>query len=198
MKYLSSIKNNIDVQLAIVLIVFYISEALTKIGLFHEYDFHNYSALVKGGFSFIVIVYSVFRFTRKTRKTHRILIFMLTMGVIFGIGQYFFNEHTFGENIFQNTKFFFRYLFVFIILLYFSELPYKFGKGIYLIVFEKIVLFNSLLVLIGFIFDIHLFDTYKFTRFGFSGFFAVPSIATYFYALALTYFSYKYITCRTH
>lgn len=195
MKYLLNIKNNIDAQLSVVIILFFISEALTKISLYLDHDFHNYSALVKGGFSFLVIIYAFFRITDKRR---RILFLMLIMGIMFGLGQYIFNDYSFGPNIFQNTKFFFRYLFVFTILLYFSELPYGYSKGIYLNVFEKIILFNSLLILLGFLFDIQVFKTYKFARFGYSGLFAVPSIATYFYALSLTYFGNKYITHRTH
>lgn len=194
MKYLLSIKNDLDLQLAGLLVIFYISEGLTKYFILTGATFHNYSALVKGIFSLFVVIFAVLNTTRKRKS---LLFFFIAFILIFLIGQYKFNLQTLGTYITQNIKFAVRYLFVFIILLYFTKLPYKFGKGTYFKVYEKIVLFNSLLIIAGFFFDIQLFKTYKFLRFGYSGFFAVPSLTSYFYALALTYFSYHYITNNT-
>ena len=176
-------------QLSLVLIFFYLSEAFTKIASYFHADFHNYSALIKGGFVLISLCFALFNFNKKRKS---ILIFLLIMSIIFLIGQYTFSTNGFNSNFFKNLIYSSRYIFVFILILFFIDYPFKFKSKMHLMVYEKIVLLNSFFIITGFIFNLKIFSTYS-SRFGFNGLFMVPSITTYFYALALTYFSYQYI-----
>ncbi len=190
---LNSHFNNKSFQLSLLLIVFYLSEAFTKIAYYFQAEFHNYSALIKGGFMIFSLCFALVNLTKK-RKT--ILIFLILMSIFFLIGQYTFSTNGFDSNFFKNLIYSSRYVFVFVLILFFIEYPFNFKSKIHLMVYEKIVLLNSFFILIGFIFNLKIFWTY-YSRFGFNGLFMVPSITTYFYALALTYFSYQYIKFNT-
>lgn len=176
-------------QLALVLIIFYLSEAFTKIAYYFHAEFHNYSALIKGGFILVSLYFALVNFNKKRKS---IFIFLIVMSIIFLIGQYTFGTNGLNSNFFKNLIYSSRYLFVFILILFFIDYPFKFKSKMHLKVYEKIVLINSFFIIIGFIFNLKIFWTYS-NRFGFNGLFMVPSITTYFYALALTYFLYQYI-----
>ena len=171
------------------LIVFYLSDAFTKITYYFHAEFHNYSAIIKGSFILFTLCFAFVNFNKKRKS---ILFFLISMSLIFLIGQYTFDTKGFNSNFFQNLIYSTRYVFVFILIFFFIDYPFKFKPKIHLMVYEKIVLLNSLFIIIGFIFNLKIFWTYN-SRFGFNGLFIVPSITTFFYALALTYFSYQYI-----
>ncbi|MDC9724100.1 MAG: hypothetical protein PSN34_15200 [Urechidicola sp.] len=65
------------------------------------------------------------------------------------------------------------------------------AKHILQITFEKVIIFNSLLIVIGGIFEIQLFKTYG-GRFGYNGLFVTSAAGTYAYLVALFYFLFKY------
>ncbi len=181
-----------DAFIQIVLIAFFISEALTKIGQFYKLEFYNFSALAKGSFCVFAIFYSLRHLTPQRRK---ILLFLLILTVFFLLGQLSFQKEFSPNLIYENFIFFSRYVFIFILSLLFSKDFFKSINSKYASIFEKIIIINSLLIIIGLIFDIRLFQTYKYAlRFGYSGLFIVPSLVSYFYALALTYFLHIYIT----
>lgn len=54
--------------------------------------------------------------------------------------------------------------------------------------FEWVMIGNSVLIIIGFLFSIKYFESYRFDRFGYNGLFITPSIASYTYIVALFYF----------
>jgi len=187
--FLKQIFLNKDRQLAVVLVLFYLSEAITKITYDLHSSFHNYSALIKGAFCVFAICYALDNLTLFRKK---IFLFLIGLSVCFVFGQYVFNDYTFGKDFPMNFVFFVRYMFVFVILLFLSENFRKMDKKYTYSVFEKVIVFNSVLIVVGFFFDIDLFQTYS-VRFGYNGLFMAPSISTFFYALALTYYSNSYI-----
>jgi len=179
-------------QLICILVLFFLSEAVTRVAFFHWASFHNYSALIKGVFMLAAIIYSVFNLTTRRKL---LLLFMCAVSIIFVIGQFLFNDLTFGDNFYGNLVFLGRYLFVFsICLVYYYEFTPKTKIKLYQ-VYEAIVMLNCAFILVGVVFDIPLFKTYN-NRFGYNGVFMAPSISTFFYALALTYFTHCFITQR--
>jgi len=170
------------------LVCFYASEAGTKLAFRFDLGFHNYSALIKGVFAVLILIYSLLVWDSTVKKTTT---FLVVIFAVFLLGQYAFSGWAFGENFFKNCIYFSRYVFVFILSMFiFKSRSTMTNKLFY--VYEKIVIFNSIMILVGVLFDVALFQTYN-TRFGYNGLFMTPSIGTYFYALALTYFSYKYL-----
>lgn len=177
-----------DTKIILVLLVsFFASEVVTKLAYDFKCGFYNYSAIIKGSFALAILVYSLFNWDVLTKK---IVLFLSLIFLIFIFGQFTFNDYAFGEHFFKNFIFFSRYIFVFILILLFSKIDYEIPAKVYR-AYELIVIFNSILIVIGSLFEIHLFKTYV-TRFGYNGIFMTPSTATYFYALALSYFGYKY------
>ncbi len=178
-----------SLQITLVLVLFFLSEAVTKIAYHAGLSFHNYSALIKGAFIVFAVVFAIFNLT-KNRK--QLLLFLIGMSVFFIVGQYTFNNNQFGLHFLDNLIFFSRYVLVFIISLVFIKGFKAPSNSLFFEVYEKIIIFNSLLIILGVVFKIPFFQTYSF-RFGYNGLFMVPSISTFFYALALTYFTNRFL-----
>ena len=95
------------------------------------------------------------------------------------------------EHLFKNFIFHSRYLFIFSILLFYDGLDaIPINKSV-LKTFEWIIVINTLAIFGGFILDIDMLSSYQGDRFGFNGFFIVPSIATFFYAISLSYLAFS-------
>jgi len=182
-----------SLQITLVLVLFFLSEAVTKLAYHAGLPFHNYSALVKGIFIVFTVIFAFLNFTKKSKQ---LLLFLIGMSLFFIVGQYTFNNNQFGIHFFGNLIFFSRYVFVFIISLFFIKGFKAPPDSLFFKVYEKIVLLNSLLIIMGIVFNISLFQTYSF-RFGYNGLFMVPSISTFFYALALTYFTNQFLKDKT-
>jgi len=176
--------------LPFVLVLFFASEALTKIAQWYKFSFYNISALVK-----LLFILVTFCLIIKKRKL-RFLSFFGVMGVVFLLGQLIFNNWEFNtEVVFSNLIYFGRYIFVFFIISLFNPYQIKFSKSVFKI-YEIILLFNSLLIIAGYFFKISLFQTYLY-RFGYNGLFMTPTMISYFNALGIIYFLRKSEDDRT-
>lgn len=171
----------------LILVLFFLSEACTTIAYKSRFSFYNYSLLIKTVFLLLFFV-GVLKTGIQNKK---ILVFLSTIALVFLIGQFSFNNFSFGKNFFTNSVIFGRYIFVFIVLLFLTDKKNRFSPLLYT-VYEKIVIINCILVLLTIVFDISVFKTYYY-RFGASGVFMTPSMITYFNALALTYFAQQYV-----
>ena len=58
--------------------------------------------------------------------------------------------------------------------------------------FEYVMLFNSIIILIGFFFNLKIFGTYLGSRFGFNGLFITSATSTYVYVLTLIFLLSRY------
>lgn len=172
----------------IILVLFFFSEAGTTIAHHFRHSFHNYSLVIKAVFLFVVVA----QVLKRGSQHKKVLYFLTAMWFVFLIGQFSFNNYSFGQNFFANSVIFARYIFVFIVLLFLSDRRNQLNP-VFFTVYEKIVVINCVLVILAIVFDISVFKTY-YHRFGASGVFMTPSMITYFNALALTYFSYQYLT----
>ncbi len=173
-----------------VLLIFFLSEVMTTIGYKSRWSFYNFSLFAKGLFLLTIGI----KIILQGFPSRRILWFLAIMGSIFLLGQYSFNDFTFGENFYENSVYFGRYLFVFFVFYFLINKKEQFSPLLFT-VYEKLVIINSILVIATIVFDIHLFKTY-YHRFGSSGIFMTPSMITYFNALALTYFLNHYLQHR--
>ena len=96
----------------------------------------------------------------------------------------------FQENILISLV---KYLFPIILFAYFN----KYRINLKTIrktenIFVAIILINSVLIFLGVIFQIDLFETYKGDRFGYNGLFVSSATGSYVYIIALFYFLFKY------
>lgn len=181
--------------LPLLIIIFFLADAATKILRNNYASFYNISALAKAAFMVLALVIAIRQLTPFKK---RILTVIGGLIAIYCLGTAFTNEWQFQLAIFtENAIFLGRFLLIFFLLLYFDD-PYKMKwSSSTSNAFEAVILLNSLLILISAVAGLKVFETYMGSRFGYSGVFAASSMGTYFYAIAITYCVSKYRNTKT-
>lgn len=175
-------------SLVALLLIFFAGDVLVKLCVYAHFDFHNFSAITRGLFFLLSVLIS---FVSLTKFRKRMLLFLSVLTLLFFVGQYTFLPIGLEEHLFKNFIFHSRYLFIFSILLFYDGLDaIPINKNV-LKTFEWIIVVNTLAIFGGFILDIDMLSSYQGDRFGFNGFFIVPSIATFFYAISLSYLAFN-------
>lgn len=166
------------------LVAFYLTEAINKIIIYEFYSKSDIPAVTK--FTVLVILTCFIVFYQIKSSLHIFLI-----AGLFIIGQLFLSP-SFNSIVLIN---FVKYLFPLVLLIYFSRSKIdNLNINVALTTFEWLILVNSCLIIIGFIFNVFVFKTYKGGRFGYSGLLITSSTSTYVYVVSLTYFFIKYKT----
>lgn len=172
------LKNNLA---TIFLLVFYISEAFSKYSIFFSGGKSDIPRVIK----LVVLIFLVLAIVKPIKN----LLFPIFLAAIFCIGQ-FFLEDAFNTEIVVS---FGKFLFPIFLFLYFNKYnPDTLSVKVIFKTFEIILYANSILILIGLCFDVHLFQSYKWTRFGYNGLFITSATSSYIYTIALFYFLLKY------
>lgn len=184
---ISSLTRNPN-SLVALLLIFFVGDAMVKSCYYAHCDFHNFSAITRGLFFALSLFVSLFYLTDFRKKT---LLFISILALFFFLGQYAFSPKGFEDHLLDNLIYFSRYLFIFSILLFYNGLRTIPLRKKALNTFEWIIIINTAALFVGFLFDMKMLKTYQGTRFGFSGFFLVPSISTFFYAISLSYLAFK-------
>jgi hypothetical protein len=186
MNFLRISKAMIDIascnMLSVLLLLFYISESINKIYVFLYFDKFEWTAYLK-----VLVVIIAFFFLLK--KNYKSLIGILLIIACFAVGQCYISPN-FEKQVIINVL---KYAFAILMLLFFRELkisPNKIRNAA--LVFEYIMLFNSILILLGLFFDIPIFKTYYKARFGYNGLLVSSATSTYVYFIAMIYYLNKY------
>lgn len=180
--------NNLYIQnyfLIVVLWLFYLVEALNKFFIFH----YNFNSPIVKVVKVIIVLFALFAILKNGTVSKQRLYFVALMPLFFSIGQANLDP-SFNEVVTLN---FFRYLFPIVLLLYVNE--FRIGinfRNLLFRNFEKIVFFNSVLIICGLVFGIHYFKTYPGTRFGYNGLLVTSATSTYFYAITVVYYLFRY------
>lgn len=170
--------------LAILLPLFYMAEASTKVLKYYNFEFINISAVVK------ILFICISTYIIITERNRKLIVFLIIILLIFFLGQFSYNDWRIDvDTLFSNSVYLGRFLFVFFIIAIFDSYKQSFSHTTFKML-EMILILNSLLVIIGAIGGIDLFRTYKF-RFGYNGLFMTPTVISYFNAIGLIYFSRK-------
>ncbi|WP_158629439.1 hypothetical protein [Flavobacterium microcysteis] len=177
-------------------IILYLTDAISKIGDFYQSNI-SYTAII------IKIVLQIVLFLKINKERNfeaiRILKIVSFLSIVFLLGQFFSNsEVPFLNRVFSNLKILNWYLSIFI--LYAGAITFLSAnsnrkdeiKSLFL-AFEWIFYFNSLLMLIGFFFDIEIFKAYYYSnRFGFNGLIRNATHASYICIIYIIYFYISY------
>ncbi len=166
----------------ILLIVFYSTEAIYKYMLFTEGINTILSKCAKG--LLITYILLILIVTQKWK----ILKSILLITIIFSIGQLLITPN-FNFYVLVN---FIKYIFPILLFAYFNSFITEESKKLIFKIFEKLIIFNSLLIIMGAILDIYILNTYIGPRFGFNGLLVTSATSTYFYIIALIYLFLKY------
>ena len=167
----------------LLLLSFFITESIGKITNHFLDENSILPAVIKG---LTLIFFSVFLLVT---KNYKIKLLLSALFACFILGQLF----TLKPFEFNIIKVFLKYLFPILLLFYFKEsMPFKEHRSRLFTIYEYIILFNTFIIIIGFLFNITLFKTYLGERFGFNGLLINSSTSTYIYVVTLFYFLYKY------
>lgn len=166
-----------EAVLILLLILFYVTEAITKITETAQIDRIEFQAGLKA----IVLVLAFIGLAVLKKKE---FLYILILTAVFSIGQLTI-PNGFEVSI---LKYFTKFIFPIALFGFFivrSQNP----KLKLLRVFEYVLLINSLFVLLGFLFEIQYFRTYIMgARFGYNGLMVSSAASTYFYIIGMCYF----------
>ena len=167
----------------VLLWVFYFSEAVSKISEWATGHYHPLPRWIKVGvigFFFLVLIYYKFF------KTLKVFAFLL---LAFAIANYSLG----CDNPMENVVVFGKYLFPIVLLFFFDErVRAAVNLNILYSSFEWLLKFNFVLIIIGLVFQVAIFETYDGPRFGYNGLLLTSSTSTYAYICALLYYCFKF------
>lgn len=140
----------------------------------------------------LALLYFVFLLIRKPRSW-RLLRIVLVLLIFFFLGAIFWYVNYEHYNWFENTNIFIKMIFFFIswqvFRLYFksnNERAWLFK------IFEFLILIQAFSIIIAFIFDLEIFQSYSsFKRFGYKGFIPARNELSGFFTIAFFYFIWK-------
>ncbi|GAA0872768.1 hypothetical protein GCM10009117_19150 [Gangjinia marincola] len=166
-----------------ILILFYITEFISKIG-FYANSPNSIQLFTK----ISVALYFLMEMTVSLKKRKSIIIGFLTLTAGFILGQNFL----IGGFTMYSIKIFGKYIFALLVLQYFYFNPLsKKAKSFLIQAFKLLIIVNAMFIILGLIFDIHVFETYKYGRFGYNGLLRNSSTSSYFYLIAVFYVLFK-------
>lgn len=179
--------------LGFLLTLFYASDFISKI---NENQLKNTSLYVKFIFEIIIIFYVL---KEKNEIGIKIFKYILLLFIIYIIGQFTLNDQFFLNRIENNFKIFTWYTYIFLLFAAYSTYIHKNNniynsKQILFFCFEWIFVLNTILIFVGWLFDVCSFKSYYLTeRFGYNGLIRNATHASYIYIIFTTYFYYKSI-----
>src|SRR5699024_7593234 len=113
--------------------------------------------------------------------------YLLILTLSFSIGQYYILD-SFEQS---SLAYFTKYIFA-IALFGFFSVDFSRPKIKLLHIFEYLLVINSVLILIGFLFEISFLQSYLGNRFGYNGLLITTATGTYFHIIGLCYFLMRY------
>lgn len=165
------------------LILSFSFDFIDKIEIFYNIDFIKFNRILKVIFLFYSVLFIVTHF-KYVQENYRILLIIIIFLSIVYVSKNNFSERYFFEYI--------RYVFI---LLTFPLLHYAYANRSHALfdslykLFKWLVLINAVLVLIGILFEIQLFQTYQFEgRFAYNGLILSQGFTPFFYLSATTIF----------
>lgn len=174
-------ERNSETILIVLLFVFFVSEAVTKISYAAKVEIIEVQAALKL-VVFGIATIGVVLFKRKE------VFYVIVLTIIFCIGQLAI-PNSFE---FPILKYFSKFIFPIVFFGFFSILSHS-PKPTLLKCFEYLLIFNSALIVVGLLFEIKYFRTYTVgARFGYNGLLVTSATSTYFYIIGLCYFLMRY------
>jgi hypothetical protein len=185
--------------LVIFFVLFYLSDGIAKIVLRSGEGHTPYSAILKGFFEIMILVYAII--TLKKTKAYFLFAMFLLAGC-FLIGQFFLSLSFDEINFMQNFNTLFKYLFPLILYLLaidiiaYGKYPWQLFKS-----YKVILTINSVLILIGLLSGIKFLETYPgIYRFGYDGLILAQNEASFIFifAIATVYYRRFYLKINEH
>jgi hypothetical protein len=180
-----NINKNIN-WFVIILIIFFSSEVLYNYLLFSNISETRVAGAIKLITQTLMLIVILINF-KENKKT---ILLLLTICGLYLFGQLMLPNN---RSVFNNFEHLANTTFIIVLFIFFNTLNLNSKQKNYALkVFEIIILLNSIAIILGFVFNIEFFRTYKASRFGFNGLLLKASYASYFYLISLFYYTNKY------
>ncbi|KJJ38669.1 hypothetical protein [Aequorivita vladivostokensis] len=165
---------------AILLVLFYVSEAISKFSIVYL----DGKSFLPRAIKFLVLLFLLFKIITPIKK----FILPIILLLFFIIGQLFIYNGFNTEIIISFSKF----LFPLFLFFYFNKYPQnQLTQNIFFQTFEWLLIINGFLIIGGFVLSQELLKTYEGPRFGYNGLIITSATSTYVYTIALFYFLIK-------
>jgi hypothetical protein len=171
--------------------LFYVSDFISKI---NENQLRNTSLYLKLIFGIIIIFYVL---KEKNEIGFKIFKHIFLLFTVFIIGQLIIKAPFFLDRVENNFKIFTWYIYIFLLYAAYNTYSNRSNninnsKQILFFCFESIFVLNTILIFVGWLFNICPFKSYYLTeRFGYNGLIRNATHASYIYIIFTTYFYYK-------
>jgi len=176
--------------LTIAFVTFYFTDGLGKILRRGGSEFYRYSVFLKGFFEIFALGFSLIALNK---SKFNILLGITILFFGFLIGQFFLSLNFENLLFYENFNTLFKYFFPLIValvaldILNLDQYPHKLFKY-----YKWVLITNSCLLVIGFLFDIDVLSTYSGPwRFGFDGLIFAQNEASYTFIFAITTVYYR-------
>lgn len=167
---------------AIILFLLFFSEALSKVYYVTEGETIIFGKVLKA-----IILLTIFFFLLKN-SLKKVVMYIVLPICLFSLGFVFLNTYPSYSVIIG----FFKYVFPILLFFFFNTYIVSRKSSNYIFnVFEALILFNTLLIFIGYFFEIGLFKTYLGNRFGYNGLIKTSAASSYIYLITQYYFFVK-------
>lgn len=162
--------------------------------------FTRVSGITKLVFEFVMIYFIV---KEKKYKPKTVIVFtglLFISFVLSNLNSIVSNPNYLSfSNLYDNVYYLNRYLYIFIFILF---VGHKFPSHKYLDhlikIFKKVLYFNTVLILLGWLFQLNFLKTYPSSlRFGYDGVFSKHGEAAYFYIFFIIILYYEYINYKS-
>ncbi|WP_166960001.1 hypothetical protein [Yeosuana marina] len=176
--------------MSIILILFFISEFLTKLLDFYGVEHYRVGIVIK-------MMFLCYVFARKLISSS-LFGALVILGLLFFFSQLGIDTGlSLKEKLLENLLYFAKYTFIFVMADYISQLNFKdiqIHKALTIILFFLRI--NFIAILVGILFKLDLFRTYGHDRFGYNGIIQMNSHASYIYCFATIYVVYNYLKIK--
>lgn len=162
--------------------LFFGLEFSDKLSIYY-FSVYSFSQYIKAALLLGILAY------QSIAKDYKFIAFTLVLLITYSIGQLLL-ETSFSRN---SLLTFFKFLFPILLFAYVDKGIHKIKEiPVFFKTFEWLMAVNSILILIGILFSIKLFNTYQGNRFGYNGLFNAVSTGSYAYIITLIYFLLSY------
>jgi hypothetical protein len=191
----SKITNQVAFLFICCVLLFFLGDVLRKIAIFNNLSFIRQSSVSKVIGLILIVSFFVknFKYYIASNKNVKIIYSLLILIFIFFIGQWSLrNEFLQPDNLFKNTEYLVKFLYLPILMIVFGPLKNdSINTQKILRVFEITFLVNLFFLVLGLIFDLEIFRTYIGNRDGYVGVYNRSGQASYFFIIFLLYYYYN-------
>ncbi len=176
--------------LMLFVLMFFISDLITKIFIYFDASLNRFAGIIKLIFECIMLYYII-----KKKEKHYALLLGLILFFAFLISNIISKSYFDYTVVITNIYYFNRYIYIYLFIVFIKSAKINFQDfQDFVKIFKNVIYVNSVLILIGYLFEIEFFRSYPYSlRFGYDGIFSKNGEAAYYYIFCISILYYEYV-----